>query len=280
MRRKKTGVLPSVDAMESRLLLSTTASVLSRHTLTGVVREVRSIVSTLAKTENTAQASARLTGLALQIPSGSTGLGGSTGLALSWQSDIGLYRPHSERSIIATQKRLLGDLYLHLQLAGNGSTSPVSGSGPTTPTTPNQGSGGTTPTTPNQGSGGTTTPSPPVSPGPGTTTTPNPPAAPSLDSVQIQNTTGLALNVTVILETPQFPQPSITETISAQPNSTATFDFGTATGDFMMMNVSRAGGGDTPPPWDNINLSQPMNGYNGIVFTVSLFGSYFSVNVP
>ena len=98
--------------------------------------------------------------------------------------------------------------------------------------------------------------------------------------MRIENTTGLDLVVTVQLEVPQVQQPTITETISAEADSTVLFDFGTATGDFMMMNVSRAGGGQSPPPWNNINLSQPLNGYDGIVFTISLLGPYFTVNVP
>lgn len=268
MRNTKTSTVPAVDIMEPKLLLSTAGPLISRQALTGVVREVKAIVSTLGKTENTPEASAQLTGLALQIPSGSRGPAASTGLALSWQSDIELYRPHSKRSLITTQKRLLNDLNLYIQLGGNGGNSPVSGSGTNTPTTPGY------------GAGGTTTPTPTPNPGHGTTGVPNPSPELSLDSVQIENTTGMALLVTVQLETPLPQQPTITQTISAQPNSIATFNFGTSTGDFMMMDVSRAGGGATPPPFDNINLSQPMSGYNGTVFTISVFSSYFSVNIP
>jgi hypothetical protein len=75
-------------------------------------------------------------------------------------------------------------------------------------------------------------------------------------------------------------QPSITETIRAQGNSTVVFNFGTATDAFMTMDVSAADGAQTPPPWSNISLSQPISGYNGTLFTISLFGPYFSVNVP
>ncbi|HEX3451414.1 MAG TPA: hypothetical protein VHS97_24385 [Isosphaeraceae bacterium] len=263
MRRTKTAVLPSVDVMEPRLLLSTAAPLLSKHALTGVVREIRAIVSTLAKTGDTAQASAQLAGLSSQIPSG------PAGLAQSWQSDIGLYRPHSARSIVSMETRIVGDLDRYNRGVVDGGNRPVSGSGSTTSTTPNQ------------GTGGTATPVPMPKSGQGTAGTSTPAPLPSLDSVRIQNTTGLALQVTVHLEVPQNHQPSITETIPAQGSSIASFDFGTATNVFMTMDVSRAdGGGQSPPPWTNINLSQPLSGYNGVLFTISLFGSYFSVNVP
>src|SRR5207247_1406469 len=129
---------------------------------------------------------------------------------------------------------------------------------------PVTGSGSTTSPTPGQGTGGPTTPVP----------------APSLDSVRIQNTTGLALLVTVHLKVPQIQQPWITETIPVQGSSTVPFDFGTTTNAFMTMDVSRADGGQTPPPWTNISLSQPLSGYNGAVFTISLFGPYFNVTPP
>ena len=138
MRRTKMGVLPSVDVMEPRVLLSTAAPLLSKHALSGVVRDVRAIMSTLAKTEDTVQASAQLTRLSSRIPSG------PEGLAPSWQSDIGLYRPHSARSIITTERRILGDLYRYVQGGVDGGNPPVTGSGSTTSTTPGQGTGGTT----------------------------------------------------------------------------------------------------------------------------------------
>ena len=137
MRRTKTGVLPSVDAMEPRLLLSTAAPLLSRHALTGVVREVRAIVSTLAKTGNTVQASGQLTDVASQIPTG------SAGLALSWQTDLGLYRPHSARSVMTTETRIISDLYRDIQGGVASGNLPASGSGSTTSTTPIQGTGST-----------------------------------------------------------------------------------------------------------------------------------------
>jgi hypothetical protein len=266
MRRTKTGVLPSVDVMEPRLLLSTAAPLLSKHALTGVVREVRAIVSTLAKTGNTAQAGAQLTELASQIPTG------STALALSWQSDLGLYRPHSAWSAVTTETRIVSDLYRDIQAGVANSNRPASGSGSTSSTTPIQGTGGTADPVP--------TPAPTPTPAQGTAGTSAPVSTPSLDSVQIQNTTGLAIVVTVRLMVSDNQQPSITETIPAHGNTIATFDFGTATNDFMTMDVSSAVGDQGPPPWSNINLSQPLNGYDGTLYTISLFGSYFSVNVP
>ena len=197
MRRTKTGLLPSVDAMEPRLLLSTAAPLLSRHALNGVVREIKGIVSTLARTEDTVQASAQLTGLSSQIPSG------SAGLAASWQSDVGLYRPHSARSITRPRQRIVGDLD-RFSRSIRAATGPVSGSGSTTSTLP-PGHGQQRQLLCRR-----------LSPGQGTTGTTTPVPTPSLDSVRIQNTTGLALVVTVHLEVPQIQQPYITETIPAQ----------------------------------------------------------------
>jgi hypothetical protein len=240
------GILPSVDIIESRVLLSTAVPLLSKHALSGVVHDVKAIVSTLAKTQDTVQASAHLTGLSSRIPSG------PEGLAPSWRSDIGLYHAHSARSVIATERRILGDLYRYVQAGVDGGNRPVTGSGSATSTTPGP------------GTGGTATPVP----------------APSLDSVRIQNTTGLALLVTVHLKVPQTPQPWITETIPAQGSSIVSFDFGTATNAFITMDVSRADGGQTPPPFTNISLSQPLSGYNGALFTISLIGPYFNITLP
>ena len=253
MRRTKKSLLPSVDVMEARLVLSGASPLLSQHALARVVREVRAIVSSLARTENTVEASTQLTALSSQIPSG------SEELALAWQSDLALYRPHSAGSIVRTEKRILSDLYNGIE-GGNG---PAAGSGVTTPAAPGQGTTSAPTTTTGQGSAGTTTPLP----------------TPSLDSVQIENTTGLALVVTVHLDLPLPQQAYITETIPAQGDTTALFDFGTATGDFMTMDVKAADGAQTPPPWSGISLSQPTSGYSGTMFTISLFGPYFNVSV-
>jgi hypothetical protein len=209
-------------------------------------------MTTLARTEDTAQASAQLTGLSSRIPTG------PQGLAPSWQGDIGLYRPHSARSISTTERRILDALYSYVQGGIEGGSPPVTGSGSST-TTPGQGSGTTT--TPGQGSGGTSTSAP----------------APSFDSVTVQNTTGLAILVTVRLDVPQVQQPWITETIPAQGSSIVSFNFGTATDAFMTMEVSMANGSQTPPPLTNLSLSQPLSGYNGTLFTISLIGPYFNV---
>jgi hypothetical protein len=239
-----TGVSPSVDVLEPRVVLSAAAPLLSQQALHGVVRDVKAIMSTLARTEDTVQARVDLTRLSSQIPSG------PEGLAPSWRSDIGLYRPHSARSILTTQRRVLGDLYQYVQGGGAAGNQPVSGPGSTTRPAPGP------------GAGGTATPVP----------------TPSLDSVRIQNTTGLALVVTVHLKVPQIQQPWITATIPAQGSVIVPFDFGTATNAFMTMDVRRADGGQTPPPWTGISLAQPTTGYSGALFTISVFGPYFNVS--
>jgi hypothetical protein len=249
MRRTKIGVSPTVEIMEPRELLSMGAPLVSRHVLSGVVRDVRAIMSTLARTQDVGQASAQLDNLSSRIPSG------PAGLAPSWQTDIGLYRPDSARSITTTQSRILGDLRRFVQ----GGNRAASGSVSPTPTTTGPGAGVT------------------AAPGHGTWGTPAPVPASSLDSVKIQNTTGLALLVTVHLKVPQIQQPWITETIPVEGNTIASFNFGTATNAFMTMDVSLANGGQSPPPLTDLSLSQPMTGYNGALFSISLLGPYFNV---
>ena len=70
MRRAKTSILPGIDTMEPRLLLSTAAPLVTRHELNGVVREIKAIVSSLARTDDTVQASMQLSGLSSQLPVG------------------------------------------------------------------------------------------------------------------------------------------------------------------------------------------------------------------
>jgi hypothetical protein len=243
MRRTKMAVCPSLDAMEARELLSVATPLVSQRALNGLVREVRLIMSTLSKTKDTAVASAHLTTLSSRIPSG------PEELAPAWQSDLGLYRPRAARSIIATQRQILSDLYRYVQGGVDAGNPPVTGSGSTTSNLPG----------PNTGSSTTALP------------------VVSLDSVTIQNTTDLTLQVTVFLGTPHTPQPFITEIIPAQGSTIALFNFGTATDAFMTMDVGLADGGQTPPPFSNVSLSQPIGGYNGALFTISLSGSYFNV---
>ena len=98
--------------------------------------------------------------------------------------------------------------------------------------------------------------------------------------MRIENTTGLALLVTVHLKVAQIQQPWITETIPAQGSAVVSFDFGTATNAFMTMDISRADGGQSPSPFTDISLSQPVSGYDGALFMISLLGPYFNVNLP
>jgi hypothetical protein len=46
----------------------------------------------------------------------------------------------------------------------------------------------------------------------------------------------------------------------------------------MTKEVSRADRAQSPAPFDNINLSQPLSGYDGALFTISLFVPYFNVS--
>ena len=243
MRRTKKSVSPNLDVMEPRVLLSAAAPLVSRQAWSGVVHDVRAIMSTLARTRDTVEASAHLTRLSSRIPSG------PQGLAPAWRSDIGVYRPHSARSLLTMQRLILGDLFRYVQGGVEGGRGPVSGSGSVTAPAPGQATGGA----------------------------PTPLPSLSLDSVRIQNTTGLALLVTVHLDVPQIQKPWITETISAQGSWVVPFNFRSATNAFMTMDVSLADGGQSPPAFTNVSLSQPMNGYQGALFSISLLGPYFNV---
>jgi hypothetical protein len=241
MHRPLKCLRPVVDVMEPRTLLSTGAPLLSVRALHGVVHEVRSIMGTLKRSGDTGRAGAALTSLSSRIPMG------PERLAPTWLNDLGLYRPHSPASGIRTQARIIGDLYRYVR-GGTGGAPPVAGPVASNPPVLNPGTGGGVPI-PTQ----------------------------SLDSVKIQNTTGLNLFVTVYLRVPQVQQPWITEMIPAAGDPVASFDFGTATGSFMTMNVSMANGSLTPPPLSNLSLDQPMGGYGGTLYTISLLGPYFDV---
>ena len=248
MRRMKPRLIPHLDAMEPRLLLSTTPPREFKYTASAAAHEIKAIVNGLAKSGDRTEADANLTTLASQL------MPGSALLATAWIDDVAFVRPNSVKSTIIAQRRLIADLHQYLAEGG------PSGSGTNST---NSGS-------PTQGSPGTTVGEPTPTPGPGTTGTNATVPTPSLDSVQIENLTGLSLVVTVKLGDSLNPQPYITETIAAQTDPTVLFNFGTSTGAFMTMNVSRADGLPSPAPFDNIQLSQPLGGYNATLFTISL----------
>ena len=93
----------------------------------------------------------------------------------------------------------------------------------------------------------------------------------SLDSVRVANNTSLTLTVTVTLNNTGR---SIPRTIPSG-GAPALFDFGTASGNFMMINIRNANGA-SPPPYTT-GLNRPISGYNGAMFRVSVFAGYFSV---
>lgn len=238
MHQTKKRVSPGVEMVESRVLPSAAPVLISTAMLKSVAREVRAIMVNLAATGNVTQAGAELAHLSTRIPSG------PEGLAPTWQADLALYRPHRAASVTLVQRRILGDLSQFVQ--SGTVTGPI----------------GTTSPSPGQGGGCPILPAPLA----------------SLDSVTIQNTTGLALRVTVHLQVPQVQKPYISKVIPAQGQTSALFNFGTATNAFMTIDVSRADGGQSPPPLNGVSLDQPMNGYNGTPFTVSIFGSYFNIS--
>jgi len=229
--------------MESRALPSAATPLLSSHALHAIVHDVKAIVRMLSMTDAVGHARVHLTRLASRIP------GGADRLAPAWRYDVGLFNPHTAGSIGPVRHRLLEDLDRFVR-GGAGGIGSI-GSGPTNPPAPNPG--------PGQGPG-------------------LPVPALSLDSVRIKNTTGLSLLVTVRLRVPQVQQPWITQTIPTQGSPLVAFDFKTATNAFMTIDVRRADGGQSPPPFLNFRLPQPSKGYNGAPFTISLFGPYFNVS--
>jgi hypothetical protein len=101
------------------------------------------------------------------------------------------------------------------------------------------------------------------------------PGAPasSLDSVRVANHTSLTLAVTVTLNNTGR---SIPKTIPGN-GASALFDFGTATGNFMSINIRNANGA-SPPPYTN-GLNRPIGGYRGTLFSVSIFAGRFSLGI-
>lgn len=253
MKPTKRRVAPVVDAMEPRTLLSTGATLLSSHALRGVVHRVHVIVANLVRSGDTDRASAALANLAARIPSG------TEQLAPAWRADLARYQPANPGSGMATQRRLLRGLnhFVRGHASGGGVGPPAPGPRSTGQPPSSAGTGAST-ASGTAGNSGSVTP------------------AAHLDSVTIANTTGLNLLVTVYLRVPQVQQPWITTTIPAGSPIVA-FDFGSATGSFMTMTVSMADGSQSPPPLANVALDQPIAGYRGTLFTISLFGPYFNV---
>ena len=239
MRRQTPRILPVLDAIESRVLPSGAAPLISPHALRVDVAEVRTIMGSLARTGNITRAESRLDAVAAKIP------GGTQVLLPEWRVDLSVYRS-SGRSVTAAvaANRIIGDLEGYVE--GDGVTSSPPNSGSSTSPPPNSGSS-------------------------------TPPTSPSEDSVTIQNETGLALAVTVRLDVPQVQQPYITETIAAQAGSSVLFNFGTATDAFMTITITRADGVPSPP-YLSVALDQPIGGYDGTAFTISMVGPYFNVN--
>jgi hypothetical protein len=94
----------------------------------------------------------------------------------------------------------------------------------------------------------------------------------SVDSVRIFNNAGFGITVSASLY-------GTGRTLSGRTiaNSTSSlYDFGSRTNNSISINISRTGG--NPPRPFNLFLDRPSSGYDGKQFTVTVFGSVFSVS--
>jgi hypothetical protein len=101
------------------------------------------------------------------------------------------------------------------------------------------------------------------------------PAA-NVASVNIGNNTGRSITVTATL-TGTVPPQMLTRTIAN--NGTALFDFGSNGTNYISINVRRSDGLQPPPPLTNYVLNRPISGYNGKLFTITVFANLYSVSV-
>lgn len=161
---------------------------------------------------------------------------GSSQLASAWMSDLASYEPAMPGSGRATAKLLLADL--KRDVAAGVAAGAIRVIGRHAAAFPRPGLGA------------------PLS---------------SLDSVRVANNTSLTLAVTVTLNNTGR---SIPKTIPSN-GAPALFDFGTATGNFMTINIRNANGASPPPATTGLN--RPISGYNGALFRVSVFAGFFSV---
>jgi hypothetical protein len=246
MSRLKKNLMPSVESMEQRSLPSAALPVLTTRTVNAVVVDISRVVGTLAKNNDFARAASVLTRAASKIPYG------AHQLAPELRADLESARMVSPSTAAETRKELLGDVYQYVINGAQNGTFRVVGAGSAIYYV----------LSPGQGPGGTIG---------------NPPPTANADAVNIQNATGQAIQVTVRLNTSGNP-PQITQTIPATGQTTLPFNFGTSTNAFMTMSVSTANGSRPPYPLTNYQLSKPINGYFGTLFTVTILGQYFAVS--
>jgi hypothetical protein len=96
----------------------------------------------------------------------------------------------------------------------------------------------------------------------------------SVASVTVKNSTGLNITATAFLNgTTQ----QITRAIGV--NGSALFDFGSSSNNFITLNIQRSDGLRPPPPSIGNILNRPIGGYNGKLFTITVFANLFSVSV-
>jgi hypothetical protein len=95
----------------------------------------------------------------------------------------------------------------------------------------------------------------------------------SRDSVTIVNNTGGSITVSAALNGTGRTIPART----IANGGSSLFDFGSATNNFISINVSRTGSNQPPPT--SVTLNRPISGYDGKAFTISVFAGRFSVSV-
>lgn len=117
MRRKTPSLSPVLDAIEPRVLPSVAAPLISTHALRADVREVRTVMASLAQTGNLGRAENRLVAIAATIP------GGAEVLVPEWRTDLSVYHDGRATTAAVAENRIIGDLESLVE-AGGAATSP------------------------------------------------------------------------------------------------------------------------------------------------------------
>jgi hypothetical protein len=99
----------------------------------------------------------------------------------------------------------------------------------------------------------------------------------SISSVNIQNKTGVVLDVKATLKVSMGRQPTIMKRIPAKQGSTVLFGFNRKENVFIWIDVKQVGGSNPPKPLKDYSLGKPPLGYQGKLFQISAGNGVFSV---